>query len=60
MKEYPVYGLHNSYKHNSKESYKEDKKDRGIPLELYFILLNYKNKFLKENIKFHSIKEYNE
>ena len=50
----------NTESNNSQESYKEDKKDRDIPLELYFILLDYKNKFLKENIKFHSIKEYND
>ena len=42
----------NTESNNSQESYKEDKKDRDIPLELYFILLDYKNKFLKENIKF--------
>ena len=45
-------------KNNTQESIKDDKKD--IPLELYFLLLEYKNKFSKENIKFHSIKEYND
>ena len=48
----------NSEANLSIESYKDDKKE--IPFELYFLLLEYNNKFLKENIKFHSIKEYND
>ena len=40
-----VYRQCNGHKHNSQESYKENKKDRGIPLELYFILLDYKINF---------------
>ena len=46
-------------KNNYQESNKDnDKKD--IPLELYFLLLEYKEKFLKEEEKFYSIKEYND
>ena len=48
----------NSESNLSVESLKDEKKD--IPLELYFLLLEYNNKFLKENVKFHSIKEYND
>ena len=42
----------------SEESIFEEKKD--IPLELYFLLLEYQNKFLKENTKFQTIKNYND
>ena len=45
----------NNYQKSNKDN---DKKD--IPLELYFLLLEYKEKFLKEEEKFYSIKEYND
>ena len=48
----------NSESNISQESIFEEKKD--IPLELYFLLLEYQNKFLKENTKFQTIKNYND
>ena len=33
---------------------------KNIPLELYFLLMEYKNEFLKENNKFYNIKDYND
>ena len=38
----------------------KDYDNNDIPLELYFLLLEYKEKFLKEEQKFYSIKEYND
>lgn len=45
---------------NSSEESNKEMEQKDVPLELYFIILEYQKKFLKENNKFFSIKEYND